>query len=386
MLGPDRPEWWQWPLRHELTSGDIPKYGEDAIRRSLYEAVATNRMPIPAMDCLPDAERRCREALTELQLKLGASSPWYTILPTRSFRRPGGIVSVHARDRILYDIQYVGRDLRERPSTFATESARFRARLSECPQTSWDVWTKDPYRVVRSTLRNHLGVVSTQTLNREMFWKGGRVPSICPVLMATVYHVLRSRRVLDLSAGWGDRLSAALALPQVEEYLGIDPNPALVPGMERLVRQASSLGKDPARFRVETRAAETAETAESESTTPNFDTMLTSPPFWDKELYDVDTATNGSQSVVRHPTLDEWLGSFWPRYCESGIRRLRPGGYFVLHMHDVSKCVDSWVDRARQWLDAHPRLQFLGVMAVREYHVSFVEPLWVWAVRELHPI
>lgn len=37
-------------------------------------------------------------------------------------------------------------------------------------------------------------------------------------------------RVLDLSAGWGDRLSAALATERVAHYTGIDPNQQLHPG------------------------------------------------------------------------------------------------------------------------------------------------------------
>lgn len=389
MTTPVHAVWWQWPLRHELVSSDIPKFGEEELRSALESAVASGSMAVPALDCLPDAEDLCGEALCDLRLKLVAVHSWYRTLPADTLRRgKGGIVNVRGGDRVLFEIEYVGRDLRFRPSSFATESARFRSRLRDSKGTSWDAWRSDPFRVVKSALRNHLGVVSTETLNKEMFWIGSRVPSICPVLMATVYHALGSRCVLDLSAGWGDRLSAAIALPQVEEYLGFDPNPNLVPGMQRLVRQAHHCKKDPAKFRVMCRPAEDAadstlveSTAAAESAVAQlFDTMLTSPPYWDKELYDLDPATNGAQSVVRHPTLDSWLGEFWPAYCESGIRRLRPGGKFVLHMHDT-RDQDPWVDRARAWLDRHPRLMFLGVMAVRECHSSFNEPLWIWAVR-----
>ena len=45
-----------------------------------------------------------------------------------------------------------------------------------------------------------------------------------PTVAKCVYTMTQSKKVLDTSCGWGDRLTAFYATPKTEEYVGCDPN------------------------------------------------------------------------------------------------------------------------------------------------------------------
>ena len=51
-----------------------------------------------------------------------------------------------------------------------------------------------------------------------------------PTLARSVMEKLRASRVVDFSAGWGDRLLGAAASSKVHSYLAFDPNIDLSPG------------------------------------------------------------------------------------------------------------------------------------------------------------
>jgi len=102
--------------------------------------------------------------------------------------------------------------------------------------------------------------------------------------------------MLDISAGWGDRMVAAIAT-DLECYHGFDPNTALQPGHDQL-REAFVEPGDRNRFQVTYSGFEGATLAPG-----TYDLVLTSPPFFNFEIY---TSLPG-QSVDTYPTLDAWL-------------------------------------------------------------------------------
>jgi hypothetical protein len=62
-----------------------------------------------------------------------------------------------------------------------------------------------------------------------------------------VLKLFRPRKWLDISAGWGDRLAAAIAYTQLsggdfEKYLGTDPNECLQGGYRAMIDELAATG------------------------------------------------------------------------------------------------------------------------------------------------
>jgi hypothetical protein len=88
-----------------------------------------------------------------------------------------------------------------------------------------DVWEKQNFSYV--PLLREKGKVTAETLREYLYRE--RIIAECtqfkPTLFVTLIQFFQAKNVLDTSAGWGDRLIAALAANV--SYTGIDPAPAL---------------------------------------------------------------------------------------------------------------------------------------------------------------
>lgn len=129
-------------------------------------------------------------------------------------------------------------------------------------------------------------------------------------------------RILDMSAGWGDRLLTAMAIDA--DYLGFDPDTELQNGHSEMI----AMFGNPERHRVIYKPFEEA-TAEEIGT--GYDVMLTSPPYFETELYPGD-----NQSTDKFPEYVAWMNGFlFPSLIKSW-NALKMGGYLMLHLSDPS--------------------------------------------------
>lgn len=125
--------------------------------------------------------------------------------------------------------------------------------------------------------------------------------------------------VLDPAAGWGDRLGAAF-ISGARSYRGWDTNDNLQPVYSELARnyEAAGLSLDwkitPAPF-------------EDAVITTKFDTVLTSPPFYDQELYEgTDTST------TRYTSRQDWIDRYYRPMWQKAAKALRPGGRVIAYI------------------------------------------------------
>lgn len=176
-----------------------------------------------------------------------------------------------------------------------------------------------------------------------------------PSLARSVYMQLNATKVLDFSAGWGDRLLGAISCPNVVKYVAFDPNTTLKPGHTAMIERFVPL-KDQKNYRITYEPAQTGVLAEDEM----FDVIFTSPPFFDFEVY---TDLPG-QSVDAFKNVDAWLvgflfkclGRFWPH--------LETGGYMAIHMSDDWE--HSICEPMCLFGEAFlPRCQYCGIIASR---------------------
>jgi hypothetical protein len=128
--------------------------------------------------------------------------------------------------------------------------------------------------------------------------------------------------VLDPCAGWGDRLGAAF-VAGARSYKGWDTNPSLQDVYSALAAryERGGLALD---WKVECAPFEGAAV---ETLSAGFDTVLTSPPFYDKELYD-GLAT----STKMYRNIDEWYDKFYCVMWGKAAAALRAGGRVIAYI------------------------------------------------------
>lgn len=209
------------------------------------------------------------------------------------------------------------------------EEARLSARRQDQDASPLQLWRTRP-EVVRQTLERALH--DYQRLDalalRESFVKCVKeCTQFKPSLVVDVIRLFGARRMLDISAGWGDRLAGAIAA-DLERYLAFDPNTALKAGHDRLRER---FVPDPARradFHITYTGFEQAELPANA-----FDLLFTSPPFFDFEIY----TDRPGQSVDTYRGLDTWTVRFLMLCLSKAWRALQPDGHVVIHITDVFK-------------------------------------------------
>jgi hypothetical protein len=184
-----------------------------------------------------------------------------------------------------------------------------------------------------------------------------------------------ARRVLDPSAGWGDRMLGAAAAG-VERYLGVDPNRALRSGYDEIIEFLRASGQDTSLHRPVTKCEVITDGFLEAEIRETFDTVFTSPPFWDYEEYVPDHGDVAKQSITGISSPEEWLQRFLIPYVTKAWGLLEPGGTFAIYISDVpgSHYLEGMYRHITDRLRGRP-LDCLA-MATADLRRGF--PVWVW--------
>lgn len=166
-------------------------------------------------------------------------------------------------------------------------------------------------------------------------------------------------RIVDPSAGWGDRLLGALACG-AKQYLGYDPNTALQNGYSEMMKLAPEVDANivPSPF-------ETAELPKN-----HFHCCLASPPYFNFEVY----SKSGDQSILNYDTEDAWLTKFATPMVSNIYDSLVSGGFFFLHLSD-----NKQFRLTRDVIDIcfNHGFKYLGAVFTVEGK-SFPKPVWIF--------
>jgi hypothetical protein len=210
---------------------------------------------------------------------------------------------------------------------YFNELPRMKARRRDKKYSPLEAWDKmeilEPY-IKEGNPKNSLEL-------REQLWKMGlECNAFKSTLAKSIFLIFQSKRILDFSAGWGDRLLAALSL-KVDRYLGYDPNPELQKGyieMIDLFTKKEYISK----YEVKMEPFETSEINEM------FDTILTSPPYYDFETYISSDSENAkTQSIVKYPDFHSWMVYFLFKSLLKCWECLLLNGNMIIHLSDVYK-------------------------------------------------
>jgi hypothetical protein len=206
------------------------------------------------------------------------------------------------------------------------ERARLTARRQDEREAPMVRWATDPLfvaSVVEASLQRY-GECGPGPLRESLYEMVKECTQFKPSLVAAVIRFFGATRMLDFSAGWGDRLAGAIAAG-VERYQAFDPNTSLRAGHQGII-DAFVPEPDRARFAVTYLPFERAVVEPEE-----YDLVFTSPPFFDFEIY---TSLPG-QSVDTFKSYEAWLGGFLTLALHKSWSALKTGGHLVIHITDV---------------------------------------------------
>ena len=133
-----------------------------------------------------------------------------------------------------------------------------------------------------------------------------------PQMMKLACIKYKPQRVLDPCAGWGGRMLGAVSYGA--HYTAFEPNTATYDNLNKIVdflgiRHKVTLICDDARNM-------------AQYNIPKVDLVLTSPPYFDLEVY----AHENTQSIKNMPTYQDWADGFLREIIKLGIEHLNEGG------------------------------------------------------------
>ena len=147
----------------------------------------------------------------------------------------------------------------------------------------------------------------------------GNVTKYRTVTSKAIVQYYGAKRVLDPCTGWGGRMLGSLAASKDTYYVGCEPDPNTAKGLRSIlegpyipqeVRSRGCILEKPA----EVALAELA-------TMEKFDLILTSPPYFNLELY-----TAGDQSTQVHTTWESWTEKWLKPVILGCLGCLKEGG------------------------------------------------------------
>ena len=181
-----------------------------------------------------------------------------------------------------------------------------------------------------------------------------------PNVSKVLYDKLQSKNVLDFSMGWGDRLAGFYASETSEYYVGIDPRKENHP-----IYNEQSEFYDTHRTMFEPKKkvefiCSPAEEVDFTRYTDTFDTVFTSPPYFNVERYSYDD----TQSWVKYKEIDEWNENFLQKTLKNLWCSVKSGGYLLVNISDVYSSSKS----SKSWLEiCNPMNNFLSTFTDSEY-------------------
>jgi hypothetical protein len=191
------------------------------------------------------------------------------------------------------------------------------------------------------------------------------------------HELLRAakKRVLDFSAGWGDRLAGFCASAHGEEYYGCDPHSAL----HALYAKQVALYQSSKRVVTEALPAE-----DWVLPADYFDLCFTSPPYHNAERYSDDPG----QSWKRYASLKGWLHGFLFKALRNAYRALAPNGFLVINISDIwTRNVSAICDPMGDFLTTELKASYCDCWGLQlnkrpsgraDRAGVFCEPIWIF--------
>jgi hypothetical protein len=185
-------------------------------------------------------------------------------------------------------------------------------------------------KILLDVIRNRLGITHRDCFNLtgNMIKQGLRTSYRAfaasvfkPTVAKCIYDTFAPNNsiVLDISAGFGQRMLGAMASNKISKYIGLEPWDKQISSISNMVKffefknvELHNIGSE-------------IFDAESES----IDFCFSSPPFFTKEIY-----TNQNTQAAHNRSFEEFLNDWWLPTATMVHKVLKPKSLFVLNMNE----------------------------------------------------
>jgi len=203
---------------------------------------------------------------------------------------------------------------------YFTENCRVRCQFTK-HQSPLDYWTTHKQNIMKELIKQHTTNLTIKMI-RDYIYQHTKLCNNFRITVAiSILQIFSAKRWLDISAGWGDRLCAAIAC-DVDLYCGVDPNECLHPGYDKMVRLLVPEKKQ-ANYILIKGGFENVKLPDTK-----FDIVFSSPPFFDYEIY----SDSKDDSVLKYSNINSWYTNFLIASLDKAMLHLEKGGHMVLYM------------------------------------------------------
>ena len=337
---------------------------KDEIKQLISDAIENHKVRMPMIQITEDEMRQAFEDLKNLDttdlIKEGVFTSRYPFQATKN-------------DEYI-DTNRTGL----KASNYFHQETRWKCDSINSP-SPYRTWTQERFRLTlfKALWTLKFDKINEQNLRSAIALRKYIAAQFSPASAKAIYERFESKKVLDFSSGWGDRLLAFASCENTEHYTGIDPNIALVEGYER---QIAEYGGDK-EYRMIVGCAEDV-VLEDEF----FDTVFTSPPYFNVEKYTHEE----TQSFKKFRKLDDWLDKFLFKALDNAWKSLKKGGHMIINISDVysNHRVNQLCDPMCEYMESKTDAEFQGTMGLRmnkrpnskagKIEGVFAEPMFVW--------
>lgn len=198
---------------------------------------------------------------------------------------------------------------------------KYRVKTKVGKWSHWDKWHDKEKRekLIEVDKQLHRGspkVIGTPAgLNSAMRMSGNSVNQFKPYVGVYIYQLFKPKRILDITAGWGDRLVSAMS--QNIDYIGIDTNKSLKTPYGRMIKHFSQFSTSKVIMKFMK-----AENVEYDKL-PKYDLIFTSPPYFSLEKY---------RGMEKFKDDEDFVKSFFIPAISGAYGNLTKGGHMALNM------------------------------------------------------
>lgn len=187
------------------------------------------------------------------------------------------------------------------------------------------LWTEENLQKVLRWNRKSHSTPYLSELKRGIYFNFNLPKSTMyrPQMAKMVVSNLDGKRVLDPCAGWGGRMLGSVSAES--EYIGFEPNTETYLGLLKLIDYLGISDK--------VRIIQDSALNMLNYDLGKFDIVLTSPPYFDLEIY----SNESSQSINGFTNYSDWLNEFLKPLIEISSRHLNENGWSCWNVHNIGK-------------------------------------------------
>jgi len=178
-----------------------------------------------------------------------------------------------------------------------------------------------------STINNRMGISYKETfsITGNMIRQGLRnsynafgVSFFKPIIARYIYenYAPKNANVLDISAGFGQRMLGAVSSKNVDSYIGLDPWVDTIISINKMIDFFEISDK-----------AKVINTGSEHFNTGNFNFCFSSPPFFNKEVY-----CDSKAQAYDGRSFDDFIKHWWVPTANNVYSMLEPDSLFILNM------------------------------------------------------